>query len=131
MRKRIQSAGRPSGDPKEIAKRLREALEESEIAFRAALMDIIKRRGMTEFARRVGLNRHTLYKYHWGTSQPSLESVIKMITELGVRLTVVPFSGRREVLSRQKKSPGLGRGSSETQEISSGVHRSRSRRSDS
>jgi DNA-binding phage protein len=65
VRKRIQSAGRSSANPKEIAKRLREALEESEIAFRAALVDIIKGRGMTEFARRVGLNRHTLYKYRW------------------------------------------------------------------
>ena len=110
MRKRILSAGsRPSSDPNEIAKRLSEALEKSEVLFMAALMDIIKGRGMTEFARRVGLNRHTLYKYRWGTNQPSLESVMKMIAELGVRLTIIPVAGRREVLSRQKKprtSPG-------------------------
>ena len=77
--------------PQAIADRLSSALARGDTAsFTAALMKIVKERGMTSMARQIGVSRHTLYRYEWGTDRPLLETAVKMTTACGFKLMVVP-----------------------------------------
>lgn len=77
--------------PEVIADRLSKALARGDSAsFTAALMEIVKARGMTSMAKRTGVSRHTLYRYEWGTDRPLLETALKMTAACGFKLTVVP-----------------------------------------
>jgi len=82
---------RKSKRPEDIAIRLSKALERGDSAsFTAALMEIVKERGMTSMARQTGVSRHTLYRYEWGEDRPLLETALKMTTACGFKLLVVP-----------------------------------------
>jgi len=56
----------------------------------AAIGDIAKARGVTEFAREAGLSRETVYKGFRPGGNPTLESMTKAIKVLGLRLALVP-----------------------------------------
>jgi probable addiction module antidote protein len=67
-----------------------EALELGDSStFTSALMEIIKKRGMTSMAKKIGVSRHTLYRYEWNTDRPLLATALKMITASGFRLMVI------------------------------------------
>jgi probable addiction module antidote protein len=53
----------------------------------AALGDVARARGMTELAKRTGLTRMGLYKALSKDGNPSLDTVLKVLRALGVRLT--------------------------------------------
>ena len=80
----------PAGKPEEIAKRLSKALDRNPAAFTAALMKLVHARGMTSVARKMGVSRHTLYRYEWGDDRPLLETAVKMTTACGFKLLVIP-----------------------------------------
>ena len=76
---------------KDVSVTLNEALARGDAAsFTAALMEIIKERGMTSMARQTGVSRHTLYRYEWGTDRPLLETALKMTAACGFKLAVIP-----------------------------------------
>ncbi|MHB1677817.1 MAG: addiction module antidote protein [Sulfuriferula sp.] len=57
----------------------------------AALGDIARARGMTEIAKSAGITREALYKALRPDSEPRFDTVSRVCTALGVRLTVQPI----------------------------------------
>jgi probable addiction module antidote protein len=53
----------------------------------AALGDVARARGMTELAKRTGLTRMGLYKALSKDGNPSLDTVLKVLHALGLRLS--------------------------------------------
>lgn len=83
--------------PEEMAAYLEACMEEADgdAAFVAkALGDIARARGMTQVARDAGVSRESLYKALSGDRTPGFDTVLKVITALGMRLhpEVVPMS---------------------------------------
>ena len=74
--------------PDEMAAYLEACIEEAEgdAAFIAkALGDIARAQGMTEIARQSGLSRESLYKSLSGDRNPSFDTVLKVISSLGLK----------------------------------------------
>ena len=74
----------------EMAAYLEACIEEAngDSAFIAkALGDIARAQGMTEIARQSGLSRESLYKALSGERSPSFDTVLKVISALGLKLS--------------------------------------------
>lgn len=93
---RLRATGRPF-DPAEeletaddVAVFLDEYLRDNAdpAAFAQALGIIARSNAMTEIAQRVGVSREGLYTSLSGGLVPSFETVLKVLTALGLRLTV-------------------------------------------
>ena len=79
--------------PEEMAAYLEACLQEAngDAAFVAkALGNIARAKGMTEIARETGLSRESLYKALSGERVPSFETVLKVITALGLKIHAEP-----------------------------------------
>ena len=75
----------------EVAEYLRQVLEDNDpLELAAALGDVARARGMTQLAKATGLSRESLYKSLSGERAPSSETLFKVITALGLRLTIEP-----------------------------------------
>ena len=75
--------------PQDMAAYLEACMEvaDGDAAFIAkALGDIARCKGMTEVARRTGLSRESLYKALSGERSPSFDTVLKVLTALGLEL---------------------------------------------
>ena len=75
--------------PEEMAAYLEAAMEEAgdDAAFIAkALGDIARARGMSQVAGDAGLSRESLYKALSGDRNPSLDTVLKVVGALGLKL---------------------------------------------
>ena len=76
-------------NPQDMAAYLEACMEvaEGDAAFIAkALGDIARCKGMTEVARHAGLSRESLYKALSGERSPSFDTVLKVLTALGLEL---------------------------------------------
>ncbi|MBM5802319.1 MAG: putative addiction module antidote protein [Cyanobacteria bacterium K_DeepCast_35m_m2_023] len=76
--------------PDEMAAYLEACIEEAngDAAFISkALGDIARAQGMTEIARQTGLSRESLYKALSGERSPSFDTVLKVISALGLKLS--------------------------------------------
>ena len=76
--------------PDEMAAYLEACIEEADgdAAFVAkALGDIARAQGMTQIARQTGLSRESLYKALSGDRSPSFDTVLKVISALGLKLS--------------------------------------------
>ena len=76
--------------PDEMAAYLEACIEEAngDASFIAkALGDIARAQGMTEIARQTGLSRESLYKALSGERSPSFDTVLKVISALGLKLS--------------------------------------------
>ena len=76
--------------PDEMAAYLEACIEDAngDAAFIAkALGDIARAQGMTEIARQTGLSRESLYKALSGERSPSFDTVLKVISALGLKLS--------------------------------------------
>jgi probable addiction module antidote protein len=75
--------------PEEMAAYLEASLEEAngDAAFVArALGNIARAKGMTQVARDAGLSRESLYKALSGERSPEFETILKVISALGLKL---------------------------------------------
>jgi probable addiction module antidote protein len=75
--------------PAEMAAYLEVCLEEAngDAAFIAkALGDIARAKGMSQVARDAGLSRESLYKALSGERNPNFDTILKVITALGLKL---------------------------------------------
>ena len=75
--------------PEEMAAYLEACLEEAngDAAFIAkALGDIARAKGMSQVARDAGLSRESLYKALSGDRTPNFDTILKVISALGLRL---------------------------------------------
>ena len=76
--------------PDEMAAYLEACIEEADgdAAFMTkALGDIARAQGMTQIARQTGLSRESLYKALSGDRSPSFDTVLKVMTSLGLKLS--------------------------------------------
>ena len=76
--------------PEEMAAYLEACIEEAagDAAFIAkALGDIARAHGMTQVARDSGLSRESLYKALSGERSPSFDTILKVVTALGLKLS--------------------------------------------
>ena len=83
--------------PKEMAAYLEACIEEADgdAAFIAkALGDIARAQGMSQVAKDSGLSRESLYKALSGERSPSFDTILKVVTALGLKLSA---SVRNEV----------------------------------
>ncbi len=77
--------------PEEMAAYLEACLEEADgdaSLIARALGDIARARGMTEIAHDTGLSRESLYKGLSGDRTPSLDTILRVMKALGLRLHV-------------------------------------------
>jgi probable addiction module antidote protein len=75
--------------PEEMAAYLEASLEDAQgdAAFIAkALGDIARAKGMSQVARDAGLSRESLYKALSGERSPSFDTILKVVSALGLRL---------------------------------------------
>ena len=75
--------------PEEMAAYLEACIEEADgdAAFIAkALGDIARAQGMTQVARDSGLSRESLYKALSGERSPSFDTILKVVSALGLKL---------------------------------------------
>lgn len=75
--------------PEEMAAYLEACLEEEngDAAFIAkALGDIARFKGMSQVARDAGLSRESLYKALSGDRAPSFDTILKVVSALGIKL---------------------------------------------
>ena len=84
--------------PEDMSAYLEAAIEEAgdDAAFVAmALGDIARAKGMSQVARDAGLSRESLYRALSGERNPTLDTVLKVVVALGLRLRaeVAPGSG--------------------------------------
>lgn len=71
-----------------IAEYLAAAIEEGDAAlFRRALGVVARARGMTQIARETGLSRESLYRALSDDGNPSLDTALRVLKALNVRLT--------------------------------------------
>ncbi|MEL6063950.1 MULTISPECIES: addiction module antidote protein [unclassified Methylobacterium] len=77
--------------PKDAAAYLSAALEENDpAAFRRALGDVARARSMATVAEASGLGRESLYKALSPAGNPSFDTVQRVMSALGLTLTVMP-----------------------------------------
>ena len=76
-------------DDEAIEGYLREAFETGDTAFIADALGVVSRaRGMTEVSKTTGLSRESLYKSLSEKGNPELGTILKVISSLGLKLTV-------------------------------------------
>jgi probable addiction module antidote protein len=76
--------------PEEMAAYLEACIQQSDgdAAFIAkALGDLARAKGMTQVARESGLSRESLYKGLSGDRSPSLDTILRVISALGLQLS--------------------------------------------
>lgn len=79
--------------PEEMAAYLQACLEEAngDAAFIAkALGDIARAKGMAQVARDAGLSRESLYKALSGDRSPGFDTILKVVSALGLKLNAQP-----------------------------------------
>ena len=82
-------------NPEEMAAYIEVCLDEAngDAAFIAkALGDIARAKGMTQVARDAGLSRESLYKALSGERNPGFDTILKVISALGIKLHAEPAS---------------------------------------
>ncbi len=78
-------------DDESIAEFLSAILEEHDPGLlAAALGDVARARGMTEIAKASGLSREALYKALRPDADPRFDTISRVLTALGVKLTAQP-----------------------------------------
>ena len=76
-------------DGESVAQYLTSILEEADPGLLAeALGDVARARGMTEIARAAGLSREALYKALRRDADPRFDTISRVLTALGVKMTL-------------------------------------------
>jgi probable addiction module antidote protein len=77
--------------PDAIAEYLTAALETNDPSFIAAAIGTAARaRGMSTVAREAGLSRENLYRSLNGETKPELDTIVRVLSALGVQLSAKP-----------------------------------------
>ena len=81
----------------EIAAYLEAALEDGDYAFfLSALDDAVHAFGINAMAKKMGVNRQSLYKSFDKGSKPNFETVFKAIDSLGLRLSILSKNNAKQ-----------------------------------
>ncbi|MCL1833164.1 MAG: putative addiction module antidote protein [Leptospirales bacterium] len=80
---------------KEISAYLKEALAEGDYNFFiSAVGDAVRAYGVNNMAKKIGVNRESLYRSFSGKRRPNFETVLKAIDELGLKIDIAPKSAK-------------------------------------
>lgn len=78
-------------DDEMIAEYLRLAFESGDIRETVrALNDVARARNMTDLAKKMGISRQGLYKTLSETGHPEFSTILKLVSALGLKLSVLP-----------------------------------------
>lgn len=84
-------------DEETIAEYLTAALEDDNPdVFLSAVGHVAKARGMSSIAESTGLGRESLYKALAPGAKPRYDTVLKVLHSLGVKVTILPSTGKRK-----------------------------------
>jgi probable addiction module antidote protein len=73
--------------PEDVIELLNDALESGEPGYlTVALRDVARSEGMTKLAEKTGVNRQALYTALSENGNPTLETLLKVMSALGIRL---------------------------------------------
>ena len=79
------------GNDETIAEYLTAALEDpNPDVFLTAVRDVARARGMAQLAKATGLGRESLYKALTPGAKPRYDTVLKLVSALGVKLSASP-----------------------------------------
>jgi probable addiction module antidote protein len=85
-----------------VATYLSEAMATGDSAFIADALGVVARaRGMTQVARKAGLARESLYRALGKSGNPELETVIRVMNAIGLRLDVKPIATPKKARLRR------------------------------
>lgn len=87
-------------DPEYAAEYLNAALEESDETFLLALRDVTELRQMSKVARAASLNREGLYRMLSEAGNPRLNSLVSLLSTLGLQLSIAPARMTKRTQSR-------------------------------
>ena len=74
-------------EPEDVIDFLNDALESGHAPYIAAVLgDVARSEGMTKLARKTGINRQALYTALSSEGNPTLETLLKVTTALGIKL---------------------------------------------
>jgi probable addiction module antidote protein len=74
-------------EPEDVIDFLNDALESGHAPYIAAVLgDVARSEGMTKLAQKTGVNRQALYTALSENGNPTLETLLKVMTALGIRL---------------------------------------------
>ncbi|VVN32094.1 hypothetical protein PS662_04935 [Pseudomonas fluorescens] len=79
-------------NPEIMAAYISESMKFGDAAFIHALGEVAKAKGMNRVALEAGLNRESLYKLLKGGSKTRFETIRKLMTAIGLELTVRPIA---------------------------------------
>ena len=80
-------AAKYSREPEDVVEFLNDALESGHAPYIAAVLgDIARSQGMTKLAAKTGVNRQALYTALSENGNPTLETLLKVLAAMGVRL---------------------------------------------
>jgi probable addiction module antidote protein len=86
----------------DIAAYLEAAAESGDAGeFAGALGDVARARNMSELARDSGLSREGLYKALSKDGKPSLDTTLRVLTSLGMRVSIQPVAKRKPVARKK------------------------------
>ena len=78
-------------EPEDVVEFLNDALESGHAPYIAAVLgDIARSQGMTKLAAKTGVNRQALYTALSENGNPTLETLLKVLAAMGVRLRCEP-----------------------------------------
>jgi probable addiction module antidote protein len=84
-------------DPEFIKGYLEESLQDGMPTFLMALRNVVQgSKGMTEVASSTELSRESLYKTLSETGNPQFDTINKIITSLGFRISLIPFEPKKK-----------------------------------
>ena len=74
-------------EPEDVVEFLNDALETGNASYIAAVLgDIARSEGMTKLARETGMNRQALYSALSENGNPTLDTLLKILAALGIKL---------------------------------------------
>ncbi|MBR1211216.1 addiction module antidote protein [Bradyrhizobium sp. JYMT SZCCT0180] len=92
-------------DPEMIAQHLNEAFARKDLAFiLRAMSNVVRAQNVTVLAKKVGLNRASLYHRFERDKDPRLGGILKLLAVLGVELLVKPQPSTPAKRPRRKTS---------------------------
>jgi len=76
--------------PEMLAAYMSDALNDSPAEFLAALGVVSRAHGMSDLARRLGVNREALYRSLSASGHPDFSTIVAALDSYGLQLTVTP-----------------------------------------
>ncbi|WP_207284518.1 addiction module antidote protein [Pseudomonas sp. FW300-N2A2] len=98
-------ASRFLDSPEIMAAYIAESMKAGDMALVHALSEVAKAKGVSNVALEAGLNRESLYKVLKGGAKTRFETIRKVMTAIGLELTVRPISTPATSPSKPRPAP--------------------------